>query len=515
LIVEKLSEEELALYEVLRSPEWFGEFIYNLGMEEGVEPWEFTDYQKEFLLDFSSHVSLRCGRAVGKTESIKTKIAWHAVNNFFDSILFTVPNRNHLDPVFIGIQKLFRTNPLLKFWMTRFSVNSSQFMIKFANDHTLLCRIAGTSGTGVNVVGLHVPVILLDEGSYYPWGPWIELQQVLNDWEDGHQVMVSGVPDGRRDKSVLFACDTDDNFSHHRISAYKNPRFTKDKEEQLISQFGGRDSQDFIRQVLGEHGTPTYAVFDRELMRLEDYDVPVVKIYGTQLKKDSQLLQRVVINLPKPPKYAECVIFGIDLGYTQPTAINVLYLTDGIWYFLFRLELFQISYDEQEKVLNNLDTRYNPNFIGMDMGSGGQGKSFYHTMINDPRYKSKEYAERIVPVEFGGTVVVGTDDEGKELKERVKQFSVTQLQQMTNNHFIAFSIRDVDLIAELEKVVYFQTSAGNVQYKVMTPGGSDRGNDHNFAALLTFAMVIYEKFEYKSLQQKSKRLLRSRWLVGV
>ncbi len=513
MIVERLTEEEWAIYEVFRNPVWCGEFTRNLALEKSDPPWVFTDYQKEFLLDYGNLVSLRCGRALGKTESILTKIIWHAVNAFFDGILFTVPSKSHLDPVFLRIQRMFRLNPLLKYWMDRYSVNSQSFLIKFLNGHDLMCRIAGQTGTGVNVVGLHTPIILLDEAAYYAWGTWVELQQVLNDWEIGHQILVSGVPDGRREKSVLYSCDTDDNFSHHRISSYRNPRFTDEREEQLASQFGGRDSQDFIRQVLGEHGTPIFTVFDRAFLKLEDYDVPVIKLYGTQLSKDSQMPHRVVMNLPRPPKYADALIFGVDLGYVQPTAVNALYRVDGAWYFLFRLELHRINYDKQEQILDNLDTKYGPSYIGLDMGAGGQGKSFYHHLTSEPKYSKKNYFDRIVPVEFGGTVVIGTDEEGKELKERVKPFSVGRLQQLAHNQDIVFSLRDSDLVSELERVTYQKTAAGNVLYKVMTTGGSDRGDDHNFAALLTFVMVLHQKYDLKSTIQQKKKLMRSRWLI--
>lgn len=447
------------------------------------------------------------------TEALVTKIMWHAINGWHDSVLFTVPNRSHLDPVFLGLQKRFRANKFLQWWVDRYSVNSQQFLIKFLNNFTLTCRIAGTSGTGVNVVGLHVPIIMLDESAYYPWGTWLELQPVINDWVPGYQIIVSGVPDGRREKSVCYHCDTNPAFNTHHVSAYQNPRFTKEAEERAIVQYGGRDSEEFKRQVLGEHGTPTYAVFDRELLRLEDYDVPVIRLYGAQLKKDSQLPYRVIINLPAIPRYAETVILGIDLGYTQPTAINALYRLDGHWYFLFRLELHQVSYDTQEKIINRLDTKYNPAYIGMDVGAGGQGKSLYHNFVNKDTYKIKDFAERMVAVEFGGTVVVGKDEEGEDLKERVKQFSVSKLQQMTNNHEICFSTRDGDLITELERITYHRTTSGNVIYKALTPGGSDRGDDHNFAALLCFVMVLFEKYDLQSLRTKRAKLFRSRWIT--
>lgn len=511
MITEKLTTEEWALYEIIRNPVWFGEFVHS--MDEKGGGWQYTDYQKLVLLDFSEQVSFRAGRAVGKTVTMITKIAWHAVNKFYDSTLFTVPNRAHLDPVFMGIQKWFRTNTFLQYWIGRFSVNSQQFIIKFVNNFTWICRIAGTSGTGVNVVGLHLPIIMVDESGYYPWGTWLELQQVINDWEPGHQVMVAGVPDGRRERSVCFMCDTAESFSKHAVSAYQNPRFTKESEQRALEQFGGRESPDFIQQVLGEHGSPTFTLFDRQFMSMNDYDCPVIRIRIQNLQQDPQILDRLVYRLPLMPKFADKTVFGIDLGYNEPTAIMIFYKRDSQWYVLCRIELYQVSYDLQENFFVKLESHYDPDYIGLDVGAGGQGKAIYHNLINRDEYKSRKYMDKILPVEFGGTVVVGYDADGKELKERVKHFAATRLAQLVNAGGIVFATRDDDLISELERVTYTTTVTGQVVYKVMTEAGSDRGFDHNFSALLTFSMVLFEKIDPNDLHPKAPKLFNSRWLI--
>jgi len=84
---------------------------------------------------------------------------------------------------------------------------------------------------------------------------------------------------------------------------------------------------------------------------------------------------------------------------------------------------------------------------------------------------------------------------------------------MVNSHAIAFSKRDMELITELERITYHKTTSGNVVYKAMTAGGSDRGADHNFSALLTFAMVIFEKLEGALKKTQKVKLYRHRWLV--
>jgi len=230
------------------------------------------------------------------------------------------------------------------------------------------------------------------------------------------------------------------------------------------------------------------------------------------VKTDPSKLTRIIMNMPTPPKFADMAVAGIDLGYTEPTAIVVLYRREGVWYQLFRLELHQITYDLQEKFISDLDEKYGFNYIGFDAGAGGQGKSLHHNLVNKEEYSTREFPERLLPVEFGGTVVVGFDDEGEELKERVKPFSAAQFQQMVNSFEFAFSSRDMDLIVELERITYHKTPAGNVVYKSMTPGGSDRGADHNFSALLTFAMVVFEKLGQTIRRNEQVKLIRSRWL---
>jgi hypothetical protein len=326
--------------------------------------------------------------------------------------------------------------------------------------------------------------------------------------------MTSGVPDGRREKCVLYQCDVSPSFSKHHISAYENPRFTKEAETRALEQFGGKDSQDFIRQVLGEHGTPTFALFDRDNMRIEEYYYPSLKVYGEQLKRDRQTLGRLVSNLPTPPRSADSLVLGVDLGYTEPSALIGLYLKESVWYILFRIELYQINYDIQEKFIDDLQNKYNFNFIGLDIGAGGQGKAIYNDFISRDEFTSGNYGKKIVPVEFGGTIVVGTDEDGKELKERVKPFSVTKLQQMVNSYEVAFSKKDEDLLSELERITYTKSSAtGQITFKASTEGGADsRGADHNFASLLTFAMVVFLQYDSLLGRSNKPKLYRSKWI---
>jgi hypothetical protein len=343
MIKEKLDKKELALAEITRHPVWCSEFIRNLGVgpEEEDKMWEYTQYQNEMLCDFNSYVVLCCARAIGKSEILLGKVIWHMLNRFYEeSLVVTTPNKVHLDPLFLKITRWLRNNPLLKHFVDRNSINNADFTIKMKNNFILDCRIAGKSGTGANVIGLHVPFVIIDEAGYYPWGTYVEMLPIINSYQRGFQLLVSGVPDGRREKSVLFNADQmDKNFTKHRVPASRNPRYSADDEERNLKQFRGKESEDYVHMVLGEHGNPVYAMFDRDLMKIQEYPVYYNRFKGKDFEDNPMLPYEITATIPVLPTYYEEVVFGIDLGYTEPTVITILYKQKERWYFHARIML--------------------------------------------------------------------------------------------------------------------------------------------------------------------------------
>ena len=116
-LIEKPTDEDFALYEILRHPVLCPEFIYNMDLVDGLDdPFEFTWYQKEILCDFNDHVSVCTARATGKTVSLSSIILWALIFKVFpeDYILYAVPSKVHLEPVFTNLVRMFRSNSFLK-----------------------------------------------------------------------------------------------------------------------------------------------------------------------------------------------------------------------------------------------------------------------------------------------------------------------------------------------------------------------------------------------------------------
>lgn len=514
-LVEKCTQEDLILLEIIRNPVLFGEFIYNIDKLETEEPFKLSIYQKEFLCDFNNYISLMAGRAVGKTVSISINLLWALILNIFpgEYLVYTVPSKVHLEPVFTNITRLFRSNSVLKYFIEpRGGINGSDYSVKLLNNATLLCRIAGQSGTGANVIGLHSPYVILDEAGYYPYGTWKELQPIVNTWQSGFKLVVSGVPTGLRENNVLYHTDEENpNYSKHRISALQNPRFTEEDRKRAAEQYGGEDSDDYIHLVLGQHGKPIFSLFDRSSFCIETYPVYKIELDGIRESENILGIMSKVAIIPNLSSKAYTCIFGIDLGYTEPTAIFIMYLdTVGNIHFHSRIQLNKVSYPIQEKLIDLLDSRFNPAIIGIDKGSAGI--SVIQNLLEHVDYVHKEYKNKIVPIDFSSSLVLGLDSEGNEIKSKTKPFAVSILQEYTNNRKIIYSSTDMDIITELERMTYTKTPSGEIVYRTLTVKGGKKGEDHFTSALLCAVTSYYLMYEFSLRKREKKILMKPNWI---
>ncbi len=514
MIIEKISQEDLALYEILRNPALCAEFIYNYDLDPRYdEPFENTKYQKETLCDFNDHVAMCTARAVGKTVTLVSLVLWIITFNVFpaDYMLFAVPSKVHLQPVWDGLLRGFRSNSFLSNFVKRNEgINSSDNSIKALNGASLICRIAGQSGTGSNLVGLHTPFILVDEAGYFPWNAFNEMQPDLNSFTRGHREIICGVPTGMREKNILYSADQENEaYSKHRVSAYDNPRVTEEDINKFKEQYGGEDNDDFIHYVLGQHGKPVFALFDRGLFKIENYPVLKMDIDGIKMSDNIAEMMARIESFPSRVEKNYGVLFGIDLGYTEPTAITIMYV-DGNDRLRFhgRIKLTKVSYPIQEKIIDLLDTKFNPMIIGIDRG--GAGVSVIQNLTEHVDFIHKNYKHRIMPIDFSSYTVIGTNADGEENKVKTKVFCVSVLQEFSNGHRIIYSHTDSDMIVELERMTYTKNPNGDISYKTMTERGGSRGEDHFTSALLCGVGAYYFTKEFSITKPKAK-LMKASW----
>ena len=335
--------------------------------------------------------------------------------------------------------------------------------------------------------------IFIDEAQVLSYVAWVSLQQVLTSWDDDYQLWVSGVPNGLREKNVLYECDQlDARFSRHNVTRLESTRYTEDQHARDLKQYGGTEGDDYTHLIEGRHGTPAFSVFDRKMMRIENYPV-VTSVMNNLTLEQAGGRYNELMPTPEPPPN-ELLIAGIDAGFSiDPTIITILYQHNNLWREFARYELRRIKYPTQAKIIDWLDTAYRFNMIALDAGSSGVALG--QILQEQEEFKHKNFAKRLILVDFQGGVVTGYDDEGKEIKDRVRKFTIQTLQKWAqNDQIIVFSEQDDDLISELERVGFTRDMLGVPKYFVYSAAGGQKGDDHILASLLTWVYGYYYNY---------------------
>jgi hypothetical protein len=376
----------------------------------------------------------------------------------------------------------------------------SSHEIRLKNDCLIRCRIIGSTADS-NIIGLHIPCIFIDEAQVFSYNAWQSLQQTLNTWDKGYYIWLSGVPNGLREKNILFEADQqDDKWSRHNLSRLSSTRYTRTQMESDLKQYGGESGDDWVHLVLGQHGSPAFSVFDRKLMKIENYPVVVGSMNNVGLDQHSGVFSDIIsapdLSSTIKSKY-DLLCLAIDAGFSNdPTILTILWRDREtlIWREFSRHELRRIKYPIQAKVIDWLDTIYGFNMICIDAGSSGLALC---QILQDEtgEFKGKNFTKRLVPVDFQANVVTGYDNEGKEEKERVRKFTIQTLQKWTqNDQILALSSQDDDVISELERVGFTRDMLGVPKYFVYSPQGGQKGEDHILASFLTWVYGYYNNY---------------------
>lgn len=522
----EIEEEEWALAQILMNPVTFREFM---NLDDPL--WHPLEMHERAWTSCTSHyIAMCCGRSVHKTTSMIEMLYYWVVNELFirgdPGVLFMVPNYAQKTLAFGRIRSACLHHWLIRQYVMPTAINVTDGKIEFKNGFQLLMRIAGAAGSDQNVIGIHTMRIWVDEAQEFPWQTWQSLQNCLKVEIPSHQMVVSGVPNGERRQNVLFETDqVDEKYISFNIAQTMMSWWTDEMEFQKRKEYHAsqEDSEDYKHFVLGQHGVPTFAVFDRVRFLMEDYEVP--KIVLTQKMFDSSArtdlegniqfhLEEVVTPVPEVPienGVRPLIGVGYDVGYSpDPAVFFVMYQhSSGVWRNLARFVLQRVEYSLQRATLAWLDKIYNFNFIGIDMG--GPGKVQYQDLAGElNQYKEHNFADRIFPVEFGGYMVVALKDENGEYlekKDQIKRVAVETTSRWVHEKRFSFARHDINLVEELERTKFSRTQTGEPIYRTE--------DDHQFAAMMCAIMAYENKFGPPVLFDRPEikpKLLAAKWL---
>lgn len=361
----------------------------------------------------------------------------------------------------------------------------------------------------VTTCGLHIPRIKGDETQLFPMQAYVQLRPAFNQWETNTQQFWCGVPSGGRDGNVLYFMDQRSKvFKKYRIPATENPYWRQSDHIEAIKQYGGEDSDDFQRLVLGRHGEAVVSMMPRDKMTTEDF--PFYSHRYNQMHKHSGQDFRVALPPHTLPKNVSHTVLAIDTGYADPTIAQVLGFdqSTGIWRTYARYRLTRIPFPEQADIINYLDDHYKFDQIAVDLGAGGGGIGLTQDLA--ARFpKHKKYLKRIVGVQFNQMLITGEDAEGNALRAQGKSLAGIELARMVTEGMLRFSELDIEGTDQLQRVSYQRRADGTNQYFITSERGVGKSdNDHIFASYLVFVLMLLTT----ALQKPKTKLLSARWI---
>lgn len=497
----QFDEAEWALLQIIENPVMFREFI-----NEDDPNWQQLEtHERAWTSSTAQYLCMCCGRGVRKTTTMIEMLYYWAINKMYipgdPGLLVFVPNKAQKDAIWPRIRQACEQHWLMSMLVDSGAINASEGRIQFLNGFTFILRIAGSEGKESNVISIHTSRIWVDEAQAFPYLAWKSLGNVLKFDIPGHMIWVSGVPNGERKDNVLFECDQEnDQYISFNIPQTLMSWWSPELEYKRRREYHAllEDTEDYKHFVLGQHGVPTYSIFDRIRFRKDDSEVIKIVVgqhnFETTRRFDPDGVERfhygeVATPPPLPLDVGSTTQIGLgyDVGYSPDPAVFFILYRDknGLWKCLARFVLQRVEYALQREFLAYLDTIYNFDFMGIDMG--GPGKVQYQDLSSElSPYLPMKYLQRLYPVEFGGYMTVAIDEDGTEKKDQMKRVAVETLSRWVHEHRFVFSAKDTDLMDELERTKFSRTQTGEPVYRTE--------DDHQMAAMMCAVMAYENKF---------------------
>lgn len=320
--------------------------------------------------------------------------------------------------------------------------------------------------------------IELDEAQDYPLPGWVEIVECLNRFDPRSQWRCHGVPRGVRDRFYEITMGANSQWKVHRPLAMGRPSWSPEERTEKIQIYGGsRQSNDYRRNVYGEHGDSSNALF--VLARLvaatdmnegSEYNTDVYSVCRMEYEALEGASPLMMIDLPGvhrsgwagAPKGYSSYHMGMDVGVTNhPSEVLVFGQRAGTSKeqldLLLRVHMQRIPVDDQEAVLDYLFAWYGargPWTFGID--KTGVGFPLWQ------RLEAKYGPARVKGYNFSSKYVIGLEDrelergekeEDLQIERNIVEYSSDLLREMVDAKAIQLPF-DRELLQEFQGQTY-------------------------------------------------------------
>lgn len=283
-----------------------------------------------------------------------------------------------------------------------------------------------------------------------------------------------------------------------------NPFWNEKEKQERLREYGGVDAPSFRIFVLGEVVKSGVSVFDMDRVKVNYNYKKEIKAFEINRKNLSKFQETIVV---ERPKNSERIFVCSDIGESAGSEIVIASEVKNIFYYLYRIALYDLTDKEQFEIFKWLVAQLQANVLGFDC-SEGTGRAIYRR------------AEEIYPkdnlVWYAGGKKINVDFERDEnnrviikngqpvyKKEYMSEWSVRRLKVLLYEERLKLPL-DHKFNAQIGAVVSMQSGTRTV-YNCIAQSG-----DHLFDAFKVLATAEWLKNSFNDTPSMS-----ANWGSGV
>jgi hypothetical protein len=367
-----------------------------------------------------------CSRSIGKTESIKNKAMSHAFRRIGENLLLSTPELIHLLPLTDAIEDRIYgcrlTREFLDAEQGRTGFTHRPFGVDYKDGTKIVGRIPRITGIGVK--GQHQPDLIVDEGQDYPDAGWKEVHETVMkdhtgaDGKSDFTYDIYGVHSGARDTG-FYRRATAGGFMVVQVTAIQRHGWCAAEKEAAKAAYGGTNSPDYRRNILGEAGAASSPLFvtarlvacmdqDRE----SEYNMHGYVFQDIHVEAFDELMLPIneVLDLPAGIKRAWA---GGDIGLTNSPTVFTIWAEMKVGgadrlRLIRRIHLNRMRVKQIRFAIYAVFTHFGEALQGFGIDETGLGFPIFQE-IEDDEFKPLLMEERFRGYFFNSKVPVGVE----------------------------------------------------------------------------------------------------------
>lgn len=290
--------------------------------------------------------------------------------------------------------------------------------------------------------------------------------------------------------------DLENRLKRINLPQYVSPYWDDKEKKDRLKDYGGARSLNYRVFVEGEVIQDGETEFDMELVQKCYNTKEEIKKFEITKKLFPRFKDLIVVDRPKN---AERIFIDADVG-DKVTEIIILAEVGDKYNYLYNISLYNLTQDQQEKVLYWLIEEMNSNVVGLDCGDAlGRNMANHleakYSKENIVRYAGSSKIEVGVETDKNDRVVLDKNNKPIYLKEYMSEWAVRRLKVLLYEKRCRLPM-DYQFNDQFTAVIRVTTGT-RVKFKSV-------GENHLFDAFRVFAITQWVKKDFNKTKPMKK-----------